>query len=263
MSIPAQVVKQLREITGAPMMDCKRALEETAGDVAEAQRVLREKGIASAGRRSGRSTSEGKVITHTATGHGSIVAVGCETEPVAHNAEFLAFARKVLERVDADGPDAAEGLEAERVELVGKLGENVVVRGASRLQASNGEVISAYVHPPADKIGVLVRALGSPELARRLAMHISFANPRYRTRDEVPEADVAAEREILEKLPDLAGKPDHIRAQMVDGRLTKDFFAQNVLAEQAWIHDPAKNVGQALEDAGAEVIEFVRYAVAE
>jgi elongation factor Ts len=263
MTIPAQLVKELRDMTGAPMMDCKRALEEAGGDVADAQRILREKGLASAGKRAGRETSEGKVIAHTDDGRGTIVAVGCETEPVANNDEFLRFARKLLERVDAEGPAAAEGLEAERVELVGKLGENVVVRGASRLEASNGEVVCAYVHPPAEKIGVLVRAIGSPELARRLAMHISFANPRYRTRDEVSEEDVAAEREIYEKLPEVAEKPERVRRQIVEGKLTKEFFAQNVLADQAWIHDPAKKVGQALEDAGAEVVEFVRYAVGE
>ncbi len=263
MTIPARLVKELRDATGAPMMDCKRALEEADGDVADARRILREKGIASAGKRADRETSEGKVIARTEDDRGTIVAVGCETEPVANNAEFLSFARKLLERVDAEGPAAAEDLEAERVELAGKLGENIVVRGATRLQASNGEVVAAYVHPPAEKIGVLVRAIGSPELARRLAMHISFADPRYRTRAEVPEEDVAAEREIYEKLPELAEKPERVRGQIVDGKLRKEFFAENVLAEQAWIHDPSKKVGQALEDAGAEVVEFVRYAVGE
>ncbi len=261
--INAALVKQLRDMTGAPMMDCKRALVETGGNLEEAQKLLREKGIASAGKRAGRETTEGKVLARAENGRGTIVAVGCETEPVSKNDEFLGFARRLLEAVEAEGPEAAERLEPERLEVAGRLGENVVVRGAARLEGSDREVVSAYVHPPADKIGVLVRVKGTPEVARRLAMHISFARPRYRTRGEVPEDDVAAERAIYAKLPDVAAKPEHIRPQIVEGKLTKEFFAQSVLADQVWIHDPGKKVGQALEEANADVVEFVRYAVSE
>ncbi|MDQ3668970.1 MAG: translation elongation factor Ts [Actinomycetota bacterium] len=261
--IPARLVKQLRDLTGAPMMDCKRALEEAGGDVEQARQILREKGIASAGKRAGRETTEGKVRARAEDGHGAIVAVGCETEPVSKNDEFLSFVQKLLDQVESNGPEAAAALEDERIELVGRIGENVVVRGTARIEVNNGEALSAYVHPPAEKIGVLVRVKGSPEVARQLAMHISFASPRYRTRDEVPEGDVAAERAIYEKLPDVVEKPEHIRPQIVEGKLTKEFFAQTVLADQAWIHDPGKKVGQALEEAGAEVIEFVRYSVSE
>jgi elongation factor Ts len=263
--IPAGLVKELRELTGAGMMECKRALVEANGDLEEARRILRERGLAAAGKRAGRETTEGKVLARVAERErvGAIVAVGCETEPVAKNDEFLAFARKVLDAVYSDGPEATDELDEERVRLVGLIGENIVVRGGERMEAADSEVLSSYVHPPADKIGVLVRAQASPELARLVAMHISFANPRYLAREDVPEEDVAEERAIYEKLPEVAAKPEHIRAQIVEGMIGKRFFAESVLADQVWIHDPSLTVEQALGEHGAEVREFVRYSVAE
>jgi len=259
--IPASLVKELRDLTGAGMMDCKRALGETEGDLDAAVKLLREKGMAAAQKRAERGTTEGKVLARVRAGSGVIVAVGCETEPVAGTAEFLAFAERVLDVVDADGSGAAERLEGERIELVAKVGENVAVRGAERFEAGEGDVVAAYVHPPANKIGVLVQAKATPELARLLAMHISFANPRYLTRDEISEEEVAGERAIYEKLPDVAGKPEHIRPQIVEGMLQKRFYADSVLADQPWIHDDSLTVGKALAEHGAEVRRFVRYAL--
>ena len=261
--VSASLVKELRDGTGAGMMDCKRALEETGGDLEAAKRLLREKGMAQAGKRAGRATTEGLVGHRVDADHGTMVAVGCETEPVANNDEFVAFAQHVLDVVEVEGPQAAQTLEDERVNLVATIGENVVVRGAARFQSENGDAIMAYVHPPAEKIGVLVRLRGSPELARLLAMHISFANPRYASREDVPDSAIAEEREIYEKLPDVASKPDHIRPKIVEGMLTKRFFAESVLADQPWIHDDSKTAGQVLADEGAEVREFVRYSLAE
>jgi elongation factor Ts len=263
MTITASLVKELRDLTGAGMMDCKRALEETDGDVEAAQKLLREKGVAAAGKRAGRETTEGLVLTRVADGTGTIVAIGCETEPVSKNEEFQAFAQHVLDVVSVEGDQAIASLEEERVELVARIGENVAVRGAARIGAADGEAVAAYVHPPANKIGVLVRTTGKPELARLVAMHISFANPAYRTRDDVPASAVDAEREIYEKLPDVQSKPEEIRAKIVDGMLTKRFFAESVLADQAWIHDDSLTVGKALAEQDADVLEFVRYALAE
>lgn len=256
--VPAALVKELRERTGAPMMDCKRALVETGGDLDEAQRLLRERGIAAAGKRAGRQTTEGKVLTRIDDGRGAIVAVGCETEPVSANEEFLSFAERALAAVEEQGPEAVETLEDERIELVSRIGENVAVEGA-RLEARDGEIVSAYVHPPAAKIGVLVRARSTEELARLVAMHISFARPLYLTREEVPERDVAEEREIYEKLPEVTSKPEGVRPKIVEGMLAKRFFAETVLVDQPWIHDPSLSVGKALAEHEAEVREFVRY----
>jgi elongation factor Ts len=152
-------------------------------------------------------------------------------------------------------------LEDERVELVAKLGENIIVQGAERYEASNGEVVADYVHPPAGKIGVLVLATASPELARMVAMHVAAARPTYVGRDEVPEAEVAAERALYEKLPEVAAKPEDVRPKIVEGMLAKRFFAANVLLDQNWVHDPSLTVGKALAEHGAEVKAFVRYNV--
>jgi elongation factor Ts len=261
-TISANQVKELRERTGAGMMDCKRALEETKGDVEEAAKLLREKGIAQAAKRSGRETTEGRVALDIDEAVAAMVAIGCETEPVSKNEEFVIFVQRVLNEVEKDGPQAADALEDERVELSAKLGENIVVRDAAKFEAGEGEILSGYVHPPANKIGVLIHGKGNLEAARPLAMHISFAAPLYRTRAEVPAAEINAEREILLKQPDLESKPEDVRGKIVEGRIQK-WLSDLVLEDQEWIHESGKKVGQALQEAGFEVIEFRRFALAE
>jgi elongation factor Ts len=256
-------VKQLRDETGAGMMDSKRALQETEGDVDAAKRLLRERGMAEAGKRAGRETTEGIVLARIDERTGTLVAVGCETEPVSKNEEFLAFATKVLDVVEREGPEAADRLEEERQQLVGKLGENVVVAGKTRFEkAADDEVLSAYVHPPANKIGVLIRARGPAEVARLLAMHIAFAAPQYATRGEISEEDLATEREIFERLPEVQSRPEEHREKIVEGMLAKRFYGQNVLPDQEWIHDTGKTVAKALEEHELEVLEYQRYALA-
>ncbi len=152
--ISAALVKELREQTGAGMMDCKRALEETGGDLDAAEKLLREKGIAQAAKRSGRETTEGKVAIELGDDEAAMVAVGCETEPVSNNDEFLVFVERVLDAVEHRGPDAVAELEDERVALAAKLGENIVVRDAVCFKGEEGDVLSGYVHTPARKIGV-------------------------------------------------------------------------------------------------------------
>jgi len=262
-TVSASQVKELREQTGAGMMECKRALVEADGNLEEARRILRERGLAAAGKRAGRETTEGKVLARVETNRGTLVAIGCETEPVSKNEEFLAFARKVLEAVHDRGPAAVDELEPERLELIGKIGENLVVSGREHFEAENGEVLSAYIHPPAEKIGVLVKARATPELARLLAMHISFANPRYLRREDIPEHEIEEERAIYEKLDEVASKPEQIRPQIVEGMLAKRFFAEIVLLDQPWIHEPSLTVGKAFAEHGAEVRDVVRYNVGE
>jgi elongation factor Ts len=266
-TISASLVKELRDATGAGMMDCKRALEESGGDLEAARTLLRERGMAQAAKRAGRATTEGIVGYRLEGNLGTMVAVGCETEPVSKNAEFQSWAKSVLEAVHADGPAAAESLEDDRIALSGKLGENIVVVGAERYEAGDGEVVNAYTHPPANKIGVLVKLDGGDEaLARQLAMHVSFAAPEWATREDVPADLVEAERQVYLNSDELEGKPEQAKERIVEGMLTKRFFAAQpggALTEQPWIHDSSKTVGQALSEAGARVVAFRRLSVAE
>ena len=261
--IPASLVKELRERTGAGMMDCKRALVDTEGDIDAAVKVIREKGLAQAAKKAGRETTEGKVVYDLSKETvGAMVAVGCETEPVSNNEEFMVFAQRVLNAVEKHGENAAGELEEERAELVAKLGENIVVRDAVRYEATDGDVLTAYVHPPANKLGVLVHGRGDGDQAYRLAMHIAASRPLYVRRSDVPEAEIDAERDILAKQPDVQEKPDEVRGKIVDGRIQK-WLQEIVLEEQPWIYDTSRRVGDVLAEAGLDVVEFKRLAVAE
>jgi elongation factor Ts len=260
--ISAALVKELRERTGAGMMDCKRALQETNGDMESAIVILRERGMAQAAKRAGRETTEGKVGYRLADDgkKGTMVAVGCETEPVSNNEEFLAYAKGVLDAVDADGIGAESSLEEQRVALSAKLGENIAVAGAARFEAVDGALIAAYAHPPANKLGVLVQLRGGDDdLGRKLAMHIAASSPQWIAREDVPADAVSAEREIYANSDEVQSKPEQAREKIVDGMLNKRFFGANVLVDQDWIHDTAKTVGAALKEAGAEVLEFQRF----
>jgi elongation factor Ts len=263
--ISAALVKELRDRTGAPMMDGKRALQETNGDMEAAIRLLREKGMAGAAKRADRATPEGKVGYRLADDgkRGTMVAVGCETEPVSNNEEFLAFAEKVLDTVEVGGPGAETELEEERVQLAGKLGENIVVTGAARFEAVDGAQIAAYAHPPRNKIGVMLQMRGgSDDLARKVAMHIAAMKPSWIGRDDVPEETVEQEREIYASSDEVQSKPEQARDKIVEGMLNKRFFGAQVLVDQEWIHESSKKVGDALADKGAEVLEFERFELA-
>jgi elongation factor Ts len=265
-TISASLVKELRDLTGAGMMDCKRALEETDGDVQAARTLLRERGMASAGKRAGRETTEGIVGYLVTEAAGAMVGLGCETEPVSKNEAFQSLAERILRTVHVEGEAAVEQFEEERLELIGKLGENIVVVDAVQFEVFDGHVVEGYAHPPANKIGVLVDLEGGrADLARMLAMHISFAAPEWATRDDVPAEIVDAERQIYLNSDEVQSKPEAAREKIVDGMLAKRFYAATpggALTDQAWIHDPSKTVGQALEEAGASVARFARISVA-
>jgi elongation factor Ts len=257
------MVKELRDATSAGMMECKRALQETGGDFDAAVKLLREKGMASAAKRAQRETTEGVVLVQSDDSTGTIVAVGCETEPVSKNDDFEAFARDVLREVHEHGEDAGlPPLEERRVELSARLGENIQVAGARRMRADHGERFVSYVHPPAKKIGVLLKVKGgSPELPRELAMHIAFARPTYTSRGEVPAELVAAERQILENSDEVRSKPENVREKIVEGMLNKRFYGESVLEEQAWIHDTALTVRQALDQGGLRLLDYAWYSL--
>jgi len=260
--ISAALVKQLRDATSAGMMDCKRALVETNGDFDEAVKILRERGMASAAKRADRATSEGKVGVMVRENVGAIAAIGCETEPVSNNDEFLAYAANVLKAV-FDGGDAS-ALEEERVNLTAKLGENIQVVGTKRMDAGDGELLSYYVHGPANKVGALVRTKGGDAaVARSLALHLTFARPTYGSRDEVPQELVDAEREILSNAEEVLSKPENVREKIVEGQLNKKFYGEAVLTEQTWYRadESTATVGKYLAEQGVELLDYAWYAV--
>jgi elongation factor Ts len=260
--ISAAMVKELRDATSAGMMDCKRALQDTDGDFDAAVKLLREKGMASAAKRADRATSEGKVGVMVRGNVGALVAVGCETEPVSNQEDFLAYAEKVLHGV-FEGGDASQ-FEDERVELAARLGENIQVVGAKKMDANDGEALSFYVHAPANKVGALVRTKGGDaDAARSLALHLTFARPTYGTRDEVPTELVDAEREILMNSDEVQSKPDNVREKIVEGMLNKRFYGESVLTEQTWYRpdESTATVGQVLKERGIELLDWAWYSV--
>jgi elongation factor Ts len=262
--ITASLVKELRDATSAGMMDCKRALQETDGDFDEAVKLLRERGMASAAKRAERETTEGKVTVRATERVGAIAAIGCETEPVSKNDEFLGFVKNVIDAVFERGADGATELEAERVELAAKLGENIQIVGSKRMEAAEGELLSHYVHAPAGKVGALVHTKGGdPAAARSLALHLTFARPTYSTRDEVPQELFDAEREILSHADDVLSKPENVRDKIVEGQLNKRFFGESVLSEQTWYRadEFTGSVGQFLKERGIELLDYAWYAV--
>jgi len=260
--ITAAMVKELRDATSAGMMDCKRALQETGGDFDEAVKLLREKGVASAAKRADRATSEGKVGVMVRDGVGAIAAIGCETEPVSNNDDFLAFAEKVLRTVLDGGDPAAH--DDERIELSGRLGENIQVVGTKRMESTDGEVLSFYVHSPANKVGALVRTSGGdPQAARSLALHLAFGRPTYGSREEIPQDLVDAEREILTNSEEVQSKPENVRDKIVEGQLAKRFYGEAVLSEQTW-YKPDESTGtvsQYLAEHGIELLDYAWYSV--
>jgi elongation factor Ts len=261
--ISAGMVKQLRDATSAGMMDCKRALQDTDGDFDEAVKLLREKGMASAAKRADRETSEGKVGVMVRESVGALTAIGCETEPVSNNDDFLSFAEQVLKTVFEGGE--ASAVEPARVELAVKLGENIQIVGTKRMEAGDGEALSYYVHGPANKVGALVRTKGGDATAARsLALHLTFARPTYGTRDEVPQELVDAEREILSNSEEVLSKPENVRDKIVEGQLNKKFYGESVLTEQTWYRadESTGTVAKYLAEQGIELLDYAWYAVA-
>ncbi|MBD8905191.1 translation elongation factor Ts [Methylorubrum zatmanii] len=285
-NITAALVKELREKTGAGMMDCKGALNETNGDLEAAVDWLRKKGLAKAAKKAGRVAAEGLVAVESAGRHAAIVEVNSETDFVARNDGFQAFAREAAKlALNTDG--SLEGLEAATFpgssdtvkdtlsNLIATIGENMTLRRVAKLEVAKG-VIASYVHGQINeglgKIGVLValESEGDVEflstLGRQIAMHVAATNPTALDASGVDAAVVERESNILREKN--AGKPDHVLAKIVESGL-KSYYKEVTLLEQPFVHDGSKTVTQILKEAagkaGAEVTikGFVRYALGE
>jgi len=247
--ISAAVVKELRELTGLGMMECKKALAEAGGDLKKAEELLRIKSGAKASKAAGRVAAEGVIGVHVAADgkSGALVELNCETDFVAKNDDFVAFAARLArlaaesQAADAAALGAQPGIEAERQGLVQKIGENITVRRLERLAAKGR--LAQYVH--GGRIGVLVDYEGDEAAGKDVAMHISFSKPAYLSKAEVPADVVAREREILAARAKESGKPAEIVAKMVEGGLNK-YLAEISLLGQPFVKDDKQTVEKML-----------------
>ncbi|HKK36725.1 MAG TPA: translation elongation factor Ts [Paracoccaceae bacterium] len=278
MAITASMVKELRDQTGAGMMDAKKALTETDGDMEAAVDWLRTKGLAKAAKKAGRTAAEGLVAVATKGGVGVAVEVNAETDFVARNAEFQAMVRDIAQAAlavdDLAGLLAADlggkTVEATVTDKVATVGENMAVR---RISKATGDVVAAYVHNAATegmgKIGVLVALTGSDKAAmetigKQVAMHVAATNPAALTEKDLDPALVEREKQILTEQARESGKPEGVIEKMIVGRLNK-FFQEVCLLKQSFVIDPDLTVEKAVKQAGEdiEVVGFVRLEVGE
>ena len=272
--ITAELVKQLREKTGAGMMDCKKVLTETDGDMEKAAELLRERGIAKAAKKSGRVAAEGLVCSYVSEDKkvGAIVEVNAETDFVAKNEEFKAFCADVAEIVAKTNPADVEALLVEKYKdtdktvqetLTGKIatiGENMTIRRFARFE-TNG-LVESYIHGDG-KIAVLVElAKGDSTLAKDVCMQIAAAKPEYLKREDVPADAVNKEMEILKAQAMNEGKPAEIAEKMVQGRIGK-FYSEICLLDQEFVKDPNVKVGAMVSSKGGEIVRFARFEKGE
>ena len=272
MTITASMVKDLREMTGAGMMDAKKALTETAGDMDAAVDWLRTKGLAKAAKKSGRTAAEGLIGVAVKGGVGVAVEVNSETDFVAKNAEFQTMVAAITGAAtgvaDVEALKAAKiggkSVEAVLTEAIAKIGENMTLRRMARIE---GESVAAYVHNAAaegmGKIGVLVALKGKDSgIGKQVAMHVAALNPASLSEKDIDPALVEREKSVLSEQARASGKPEAVIEKMIVGRMAK-FFEEVTLLGQKFVINPDITVGQAAKEAGVEITGFVRLAVGE
>ena len=273
--VTASQVKELREKTGAGMMDCKKVLTETNGDEEKAIELLRERGITKAAKKSDRIAAEGLVETYISEDGkvGVVIEVNAETDFVARNEEFKNFVADVAKQVASENPANVEALLEEKsivepdktvkevlTNKIATIGENMSIRRFERFETNN--LLESYIHGEG-KIAVLVEMENAtPELAKDICLQIAAARPEYLTREDVPEARLAKEMEILKAQAMNEGKPEAIAEKIVQGRLGK-FYSEICLVEQEFVKDPDIKVGKLVESKGAKIIRFARFEKGE
>ena len=273
MAITAAMVKELRERTGAGMMDCKKVLTEANGDMEAAIELMRKSGAAKADKKSNRIAAEGRILIsiNEDGNEGAIVEINSETDFVAKDENFMQFAESVIAGILVDQPadiqalsalplENGETVEETRANLVAKIGENIQVRRFETASNEDG-ILSSYSH--GDRIGVLISMTGGDEqLGKDIAMHIAASNPKYLSEADVSADDLAKEKDILIAQAEGSGKPAEIIEKMVQGRLRK-YLAEITLVGQPFVKDPDQTVAQLLSTAGASINQFIRYEVGE
>ncbi|HEY8081301.1 MAG TPA: translation elongation factor Ts [Acidimicrobiales bacterium] len=257
----AKDVQRLRQMTGAGMLDAKKALAESDGDMEEAAKWLRVHGLAQASKRSDREAAEGAVAAVRDGNVAALAELRCETDFVAKSPEFVALVDEIAARVASDGEDVVSQFGDEVAKLATTLKENISIGKVVRLVASDGQVVDTYVHKQADR-GVNAVAIvldgGSEELAHDIAIHIAFAKPTYLSRDDVPEADIAKERATIEEISRNEGKPEAALAKVTEGRLT-GWFKERVLLDQPYARDEKQSITQLL--GAATIVSFAQVLI--
>jgi elongation factor Ts len=257
----AKDIAALRQTTGAGMLDCKKALEESGGDMDAALQYLRVHGLAGAAKRSDREATEGAVTAVRAGEAVAVVELRCETDFVAKAEEFVALTEELGALVAAKGVDAVSELDAEIDRLRTTLKENISVGRVKQIAVAPGQAVNTYVHHQAGR-GVNAVAIvldgGTEELAHELAVHIAFTKPAYLSRDEVPEADVAAERATVEEISRAEGKPEAALPKVIEGRMT-GWYKDRVLLDQAYVKDEKQTVAGML--GSANIVGFAQVVI--
>ena len=268
MAVSASLVKELRERTGLGMLECKKALKETDGDIDAAIENLRKASGLKAAKKADRTAADGVVLAKVAEdgSYGVVVEVNSETDFVARDEGFLGFARSVLDKAFEGkiGDVAAlvdEEVENARQALVQKIGENIGVRRVSLVEPAAG-VVGLYVHSDNRKAAIVELKGGDVATAKDIAMHVTAVNPQVVKGEDMPEEVLNKEKDIIKAQPDMEGKPENIVEKMMVGRINK-FLKENSLVEQPFVKDPEVTIGALAKNAGAEVVSFVRYEVGD
>ena len=273
MAVTAQMVKELRERTGAGMMDCKKALTHTDGDMEKAIDYLRENGIAKAAKKADRVAAEGLTYILSNDQAAVILEVNSETDFVAKNDHFKTLIQNLAKHILTEKPNTVEAAAKQKMEIgetvaeyinnaISTIGEKISLRRFTLVEKSANETFGTYLHM-GGRIGVLtVLEGGTEEVAKDVAMHIAAVNPKYVSRDQVQADEIEREREVLTQQALNEGKPENIVEKMVTGRINK-FYEEICLIEQAFVKNPDEKVGQVVSKAGATVKMFVRYEVGE
>lgn len=274
MAVTAQMVKELRERTGAGMLDCKKALQATEGDMEKAIDFLREKGMASAAKKADRVAAEGTTYILTQGNEAVILEVNSETDFVAKNEGFQVLVKELAEHVLANKPASVEEVSAQTMAngatveshvnaAIAKIGEKISLRRFEIKTKGDNDAFGAYLHM-GGRIGVLTVLEGTADdaAAKDVSMHIAALNPKYVSRDEVSAEEIERERQVLTQQALNEGKPENIVAKMVEGRLSK-YFQDVCVNDQAFVKDPDQKVKAFVESKGGKIREFVRYEVGE
>ncbi len=274
MAVTAQMVKELRERTGAGMLDCKKALQATEGDMEKAIDFLREKGMASAAKKADRVAAEGTTYILTQGNEAVILEVNSETDFVAKNEGFQVLVKELAEHVLANKPASVEEVNAQTMAngatveshvnaAIAKIGEKISLRRFEIKTKGDNDAFGAYLHM-GGRIGVLTVLEGTADdaAAKDVSMHIAALNPKYVSRDEVSAEEIERERQVLTQQALNEGKPENIVAKMVEGRLSK-YFQDVCVNDQAFVKDPDQKVKAFVESKGGKIREFIRYEVGE